>query len=60
MVVLPYIFFSPQAPKSWSICRDVSARSRNGSSYFARKPACDFALSLLTPTTLYPATVSSA
>ena len=49
---LPYIFFSPQAPKAWNISVEGSERRRKGSSYLARKPEWDLAESLLTPTTL--------
>ena len=60
MVLLPYIFFSPHAPKSCSIFVEVSASSLKGSPNFARKPPWDLALSLLTPTTLYPAAIRAA
>ena len=37
MYFLPYILFSPHAPKACIISVDVSARRVNGSSYFCEK-----------------------
>ena len=50
--VLPYIFFSPQAPKAWSISVEGSDNNRNGNSNLAWNLECEAAESLLTPTTL--------
>ena len=48
-VTLPYIFFSPHAPKALSISVEGSDSRVKGREYFSLNLVCDAALSLLTP-----------
>ena len=49
MLTLPYSFFSPQAPKAWSISVVGSLNSGKGRLYFSLNLICEAWLSLLTP-----------